>query len=405
MFKIKSEAERDFFCNRNTGKWVLTKEIDKKTSESLSEKIGCTEFKGTSLIVLNITRRCNLDCIYCFAGDVKGETGMNQTTGRKSIDRVLELPKKSRKVVFHGNEPMTNFELIRDLVQYSKGQIEFCMQTNGTLFTNDQIKYLVENNVGISISIDGLAKHQDKCRPLIGGASSYDRIISNIRKVRAAQGNISLITVISRYNVNDLEEILESFEEEGVSSVCFNPAYPDGKTDFCPDQQTLIKSMIKLFNREIERNISNKPGISITNFKDLLRTFFSPRTTYNCARCSGTPIHPLIGIDVDGTIYPCDLFWGKSEFRIGNITDMSIKESLNSPKNFRVYRNIDNVKPCNKCEWKMFCGAECPGTSIRCTGSIADKGFYCEYRKAILEYVASKIPFLHEKRMLGKMID
>lgn len=404
IFRIKSETDLDFLCNKNTGAWVLGEDINSEVLGITSKTPSCNKFQGTSMVVLNITRVCNLDCIYCFAADVKGVGKMDNIIGRKAIDRILELPRQSRKVIFHGNEPMTNFALIKDLVPYSNGQIDFCIQSNGTLFTNEQINYLVNNRVGIGISLDGLAKHQNSCRPYIGGAGSFDDVMSNIHKVIDAQGNVSLITVVSKHNVDDLEEIADSFQKEGIKVVCFNPAYPDGKNDFCPDQKVLAQNMIKIFDKEIERKISGKQGISTTNLKDLLRTFFSPKFTYNCARCSGTSLHPLIGIDVDGSIYPCDMFWGREQYKVGHINEMSLTESFNSQRNFRVYRTLDGIEQCSKCDWKMFCGAECPGVSVRCDSSIASKGFYCDYRKAVLGYVASKIPLLHQKRVLGEML-
>jgi hypothetical protein len=53
----------------------------------------------------------------------------------------------------------------------------------------------------------------------------------------------------------------------------------------------------------------------------------------------------------------------------------------------------------------MFCGSGCPGSSIRESEEIIKKDYYCNYSRAIFTYVAKKIPFLHEKKLIGKIIN
>lgn len=396
-----------FLCNRSSGDWAISIDENHPKIKEISEKYSVQEpFIGTQMIVINISRICNFDCKYCFAEDLKGPDKMSEDVGRKVIDRVFELPEGSRRVVFHGNEPMTNYSLIRNLVDYTKNRekITFTMQTNGSIMGADQLEFLSKENVGIGISLDGLARHHNKSRPYRGGFDSFDDVVRTVEKVKTAQGGISVITVITKNNVNDLEEIVDGFGDLGIDSVSFNPTYPHLSDEYCPSQEDLSRNMVRLFDREINRVIGGNSGTAIVNLRDILRTFFIPKNTLNCVRCSGSKIHPLIGIDIDGSIYPCDLFWKREEFKIGNIFQMSLNESFNNPKNFRTYRNPCEVEQCSSCDWLAFCGAECPGVSIRCDHSITSKGYYCNYRKKILEYGASKIPMLHEKGVLGKIL-
>lgn len=406
LFSLQGCQDKHFICNSRTGRWGLAREINEEIADALSNPFPHQPFCGTQMIVMNISNICNLKCIYCFAEGLKDKK-MSIETGRKTIDRVFELPENSRNLVFHGKEPMTNYELIVDLINYAKqlGTINFKMQSNGTLFDDPSIEFLVRNEIGIGISLDGLPRHQNKARSYLNRGGSYEEVVKNLEKIRKAQKGISVIAVVSRHNVFDLEEIADHFENIGIDSIFFNPAYPKtNNNDFCPNQEVLIKQMTSLFDKKIAKILAGRSGIEIGNLKDVLRTFFSPKITTNCIRCNGTMIHPLIGIDIDGSIYPCDLFWGMEDYKIGNIFDMRLEDSFNHPRNFRTYRTIDNIPSCLSCRWQKFCGGECPGSSVRHSQTIAKRGYYCEYRKAILEYAAQKIPFLHEKRILGKLL-
>ena len=74
-------------------------------------------------------------------------------------------------------------------------------------------------------------------------------------------------------------------------------------------------------------------------------------------------MNPLLAIDIDGSIYPCDYFWKNTDFKIGNIFEMSLDEASESKNNFRNYRNVENIEECGICDWKRFCGRGCPGGS------------------------------------------
>lgn len=404
LFELNTGSSKKFICNRKTGKWVLANETNNSVLEEISVTIEKKCFSGTSMVVLNISKICNFDCIYCHV-DSKDDSMMSLETGKKAIDRVLELEENNRHVVFHGSEPMTNFELIKDLVLYAKKKIRFSMQSNCSLFNKENLEFLYNNEVNIGISLDGTEIHQNKNRPYVGGNPTYEEVTKNLREIRNVQKGVSVISVVTKHNVEDLEKIVDNFEKQRIDSVLFSPIIPSKETyNLCPNQKIFTEKMRNVINRYIEKIIKKEETIKIRNLRDLLRTFFTERTTLNCVKCGGNDLHPLMGVDIDGAIYPCDYFWGKSEYKIGNIFDMSLKESFNHSNNFRVYRDINDVKECSVCDWKTFCGEGCPGGSVKEGNGIKGKNYYCDYTKKILPHIAEKIPFLHENHLIGKLI-
>jgi len=294
-------------------------------------------------------------------------------------------------------------------VNYSKGkgEIRFSVQSNGTLFNDSVLNFLSDSGVVSGVSLDGLRQHQDATRPYANGSSTYERIIDRIFPLIERQGGLSVITVVSKYNVNDLEAIADDFESRGIESVLFSLLYPPKQDpSLAPDNRLLFDNMKTVLDKYIERTVSGEHPIKIRNLRDNLRTFFKEKKTYNCVQCGGGETHPLVAIDVDGSIYPCDFFWGREEYRIGNIFDNSLKESFNSPNNLRISRSLDRIDDCyNDCDWVRFCGGGCPGGSTVGERGIASKSIYCDYYKELFKYVAGKIPFLHEKRLIGKILE
>ncbi len=106
-------------------------------------------------IRLELTNNCNLDCTYCyFSGSYpkytsKGNKFMKFETAKKAIDLLYDNSDKQQNKItisFYGGEPLLNFALIKDVVDYAKErlkekEIEFGIVTNGTLLNKEIMGY------------------------------------------------------------------------------------------------------------------------------------------------------------------------------------------------------------------------------------------------------------------------
>ena len=112
---------------------------------------------------------CNLACEYCYADkgryDVAGIV-IDFETAKTTIDTMAELAYenggKSIHITFFGGEPLLQFKLIKQIVEYAKDvihdkniTIRLDIVTNGTLFTDEIIEFMEKENFVITISIDG----------------------------------------------------------------------------------------------------------------------------------------------------------------------------------------------------------------------------------------------------------
>ncbi len=157
-------------------------------SESLSSRLR--------QLILNLTERCNLRCKYCsysglyFYERTHSKKSMNLGVAKKAIDFFWRHSEDTDKVniSFYGGEPLRCFQLIQNCVRYAQelgagSQIDFHLDTNGTLLTEETIQFLIENQFSLQISLDGPKEIHDRYRVFKNNKGSFDRIVHNLEKI------------------------------------------------------------------------------------------------------------------------------------------------------------------------------------------------------------------------------
>lgn len=144
-------------------------------------------------MVLNVTESCNLRCRYClYSGSYHYERQhssrkMSFIAAKKAVDFFIEHSKWSgrRSIAFYGGESLVNYPLIKKIIEYSKEKknIKFYLTTNGTLLNEEIIKFFIENNVTLSISLDGPEELHDRYRVFPDNEGSFKKIIEGVRKI------------------------------------------------------------------------------------------------------------------------------------------------------------------------------------------------------------------------------
>lgn len=409
IFSIDTnEKDIKFVANRETGKWVLTNQRISEVKDRISSPFVQRRLEGSNDIAINMGRACNFNCVYCLVGSLKEEKSqLELDVGLKTIDRICEMHQDKKELVFHGSEPMVYFDMIKELILYGKmkkAKIQFSMQSNGSLLTQEKTSFLLENHVGIGISFDGLPEHQNINRPYKNGNRTYDDVVRNINMIIRQNQKASIVTVVTKNNVCDLEKIIYSYKNQGISGISFNPVNPTKDFELSPKISDLIISMQNIFDNYLEKLMKGEDEVTLLNFRRYLGIFFNQKTTSSCINCGAGPMNPLLAVDIDGSIYPCDYFWNNDSFKIGTIFEMRLDEAAKSEKNFRNYRHIDDINECDICDWKRFCGGGCPGGNVALGKTIYQPYLYCEYNKAMLIYMAKNLPLIYSRGLIKKIL-
>ncbi|MBI2603452.1 MAG: radical SAM protein [Deltaproteobacteria bacterium] len=118
-----------------------------------------TPLVNITSIALNVAERCNLRCTYCYAGDgtYGNDSLMSFEIARRAI-RFFSRAGQALHIVFFGGEPLLNFKLIKEVVEWCGREslvFRFSLTTNGALLTNAHLEFFRAHDFALRISYDG----------------------------------------------------------------------------------------------------------------------------------------------------------------------------------------------------------------------------------------------------------
>ncbi len=157
-----------------------------------------------SQITLQVTQQCNLRCNYCVYSHPDGDFQRNHSSkhmtfevAKKAIDYLIKSSRDSKSLYFsfYGGEPLLEFKLIKQCIEYIKESVEgkvlqFNMTTNGTIINDEIISYFETNNVSLLISLDGPKEVHNKNRRFASnGKGSFDSVMENLEFVKTHYPN------------------------------------------------------------------------------------------------------------------------------------------------------------------------------------------------------------------------
>ena len=171
------------------------------------------------VVVWNITRRCNLRCVHCYAHarDAHFTDELSTDEGRALLDDLADFGVPV--VLFSGGEPLMRKDL-PDLAEYAvKKGMRAVISTNGTLITPEKARTLKEIGLSyVGVSLDGMEAVHDRFRGMSGAFQSAMKGIANCQ----AEGiKVGLRFTINKFNVNEVPAIFDLLEERDIPRVCF----------------------------------------------------------------------------------------------------------------------------------------------------------------------------------------
>ena len=171
------------------------------------------------VVVWNMTQRCNLKCVHCYAKaiDPRGTDPISTDQAKVMIDDLAQFG--APVLLFSGGEPLVREDLV-ELANYATGQgMRAVISTNGTLITKKKAKELKE--VGLSyvgISLDGDEAVHDKFRGVKG---SYKKALEGVANCQAEGLKVGLRFTINKRNATEIPHLFNLIEELDIPRICF----------------------------------------------------------------------------------------------------------------------------------------------------------------------------------------
>ncbi|MDO4288520.1 MAG: thioether cross-link-forming SCIFF peptide maturase [Eubacterium sp.] len=319
-------------------------------------------------LCLHVAHDCNLKCNYCFAsqGDFNGEKLlMPLEVGKKAIDFIIEQSRDrvNLEVDFFGGEPLMNFNVVKDLVDYARSQeaahhkkFKFTMTTNGMLLNDEIMAYLDENMDNVVLSLDGRKCVNDNMRRTVNDKGSFDVIIDKIKKMAALREGKKDYYVRGTYTKHNLDfsEDVEFLAQEGFGSISVEPVVAEEKHDYAilkEDVDTICKEYDKLALDYLSRK---DRGVDYNFFHFNIDLDHGPCVYKRLSGCGAG--RDYVAVTPEGDVYPCHQFVGNEAFKMGDvfsgIAHPEIKEEFGKA-------NLLQKDSCKSCWCRYFCGGGC----------------------------------------------
>ncbi|SHN70814.1 12,18-didecarboxysiroheme deacetylase [Desulfovibrio litoralis] len=173
------------------------------------------------VVVWNMTRRCNLKCVHCYAQaldeNAANSEELNTTQAKEMINDLASYG--APVMLFSGGEPLVRKDLV-ELAQHATDKgMRAVISTNGTLITKEKAKEL--KAVGLSyvgISLDGTEDVHDHFRGVKG---AFKKALQGIENCQAEGLKVGLRFTVNKRNAQDVPAIFTLLEELEVPRVCF----------------------------------------------------------------------------------------------------------------------------------------------------------------------------------------
>ncbi|MBU7019287.1 MAG: radical SAM protein [Theionarchaea archaeon] len=204
------------------------KELIMKQELLRKKKLLPKYWKAPSMIMWDITHKCNLRCMHCYN---YAENPMDSEFDSHELftlaEEITEL--KIFNVCLTGGEPLLRKEYF-DIAKYlADRKILVGTVTNGMLVTEEVAKKMVESGFYVAqISVDGgTAEHHDSIRGVPG---SFERAIRAIRNLKAAGlEHIYVSFIPMRSNLSSFPSLVSLCLELGVERIRTQPFVPIGR--------------------------------------------------------------------------------------------------------------------------------------------------------------------------------
>lgn len=367
-------------------------------------------FCGTTLHIVVATRRCNLSCSYCHAsatGLSEPRQDLDEATAKRIADFILKTPASGLTIEFQGGEPLLNFPVIRDMIEYARGEAEkagkdvsFAIVTNLTLMTPEILSYAKTRGISLCTSLDGRPDLHDRNRRFPSGKGTHATVRDNLAMAAGCGQDVGILTVLSSASLPRYREIVDMYVEMGRDELCVNPVQKLGAA--CanwdevgiPDFDDFLSAYREILDETFDR-LRNGSYIMDRMFLLALSKVSSGRdVSYMDFR---SPCGAVIGqlvYDVDGSIYPCDESRTFPELKLGNVREHAYADILDSPASMRVVEASLHTDPlCGRCAYRPYCGL-CPVLSYSETGSLqpAPPGdLRCRLSMFLFDYLFDKL--------------
>ena len=365
---------------------------------------------GSPLYVMlkPIGSRCNLSCRYCYYLEKAKLYPQQEPLSEELLETFIQQYIEAQtmpQVLFtwHGGEPLLRplsfYQRALELQQlYARGrQIDNCLQTNGTLLTDEWCEFLRENRFLVGISIDGPQIFHDAYR-----CHSFDKVMRGSQLLQQHSVEWNAMATVNHLNADFPVEVYRFFKDIGCQYLQFTPIVERESrgqiTDFSVTPEQWGRFLCGIYDEWVKEDVGQ---IFVQLFDATLANWAGEPPGI----CSMSPTcGRAAAMEANGDVYSCDHFVFP-EYRLGNIRQQSLTAMLYGERQQQFGRNKSATLPrqCRECQFLFACHGECPKNRF-----LKDKygepglNFLCKGYQQFFAHVATDMDFMKAELDAGR---
>ncbi|MET0743742.1 MAG: cyclophane-forming radical SAM/SPASM peptide maturase GrrM/OscB [Microvirga sp.] len=360
-----------------------------------------------SLLVLQPTPFCNIDCSYCYLADRASTARMSLRTLDLACDRLLDsrFLGSHLEVAWHAGEPLAvpvawYAEAVDLMAERFRGrvQLKHCFQTNGLLINEEWIRFFTRIEARVGVSVDGPADLHDANRRTRNGRGTHDRVMEAVRLLKDHGFPFHVITVLTERSLDAPDRIFDFYASAGIGDVGFNIEEIEGGHLISSLSTSSIETRFRKFLRRFLELVWASPGtVRLREFEEGIGLILSnehPRDHQNAP-------FGIVSIDHGGGIatFSPELLGARhgrfQTFVLGHLSTHSLEDIAGSA----AFRSIDaeiqsGVAACERtCPYFRWCGGGAPANKLFETGRFdATETMHCRLtRQTVLDEVINEL--------------
>ncbi len=329
-----------------------------------------THLNHGPVVVWNVTRTCNLQCIHCYSSsDAKKYSEELSTEEAKAmINQLAEF--QVPVLLLSGGEPLIRPDIL-ELAEYAiKKGMRVTFSTNGTLIDKEMARKIKSIGVGyVGVSFDGIREKHDTFRRSEG---AFDKALEGIKNLIEVGQRTGLRFTINKHNYLQVNDIFNFIEEQNIPRACFYHLVYSGRGSEMMKEDLSHEESRKVVDLIIERTLDfhkrglDKEILTVDNHADAVYLYLKmldedpeqAAEIFEMLQRNGgnrTGI-AIANIDNRGYVHP-DQF--TQNHILGNIRDQHFGDIWTNEEN-ELLMGLKNRKPllkgrCSSCKWLDVC--------------------------------------------------
>ncbi len=325
--------------------------------------------RDLSVLFWNLTLRCNLKCIHCYASALPSKSP-GELKKEEIFSIIDDLSNMGLPVaILSGGEPLLH-ENIYEISDYmNKSGIRVTLSSNGTLIDEKSAFKLAETGVKyVGISLDGYGEKNDFFRGMKG---AFEKALSGLKHVKEAGMMSGIRFTVTKYNLEDLPNVFELGEQMEVDRFCLYHLVPAGRSTKDQDIDNVSRRKVVDYliekTEEIHEKRIDMEVLTVDNPADgvylLLKLIKDndrrAKDVYNLLKRRGGDNSGIKAGNIDpwGNVHPNQFWW---DYVMGNVKEKKFSEIWRKEEG--IIKNLRKEKfqllkgKCSRCKFKEICG-------------------------------------------------